>query len=84
MEPHAWTVDSEPQVVELITVTSADGTTIAVERSGDGPPLVLVHGTAGDHGDWQSVQPILAEAFTIYAGVIRSIVVSHRDSSLIG
>jgi steroid delta-isomerase-like uncharacterized protein len=67
MEPHAWTLDSEPQAVESLTVTSADGTGIAVERSGDGPPLVLVHGTAGDHGDWRSVRPTLAEAFTVYA-----------------
>ena len=28
------------------TVTSADGTDIGFERTGDGPPLVLLHGTA--------------------------------------
>lgn len=67
MVPQAGTVDSEPLVVESITVTSADGTAIAVERSGDGPPLVFVHGTAGDHGDWRSVRPTLDEAFTVYA-----------------
>jgi steroid delta-isomerase-like uncharacterized protein len=67
MEPHEWPVDSDLLAVESITVTSADGTAIAVERSGDGPPLVLVHGTAGDHGDWRSVRPTLAEAFTVYA-----------------
>ena len=31
------------------TVTSRDGTPIAYERSGDGPPLVVVHGTTADH-----------------------------------
>jgi pimeloyl-ACP methyl ester carboxylesterase len=67
MGPNVRTDDGEPQPVESITVTSADGTAIAVERSGDGPPLVLVHGTTADHGDWRSVRPTLAEAFTVYA-----------------
>ena len=49
------------------TVTSPDGTEIAFERSGTGPPLVLVHGTAGDRTDWRTVQPALAETFTVYA-----------------
>lgn len=50
------------------TVTSADGTPIAYERTGDGPPLVLVHGgVAGSHLDWQPVVPRLEDHFTIYA-----------------
>lgn len=50
------------------TVTSADGTPIAYERTGDGPPLVLVHGgAAGSHLDWQPVAPRLGEHFTVYA-----------------
>lgn len=49
------------------TVTSADGTEIAFERSGTGPPLVLVHGTAGDRGDWRTVRPTLAETYTVCA-----------------
>lgn len=49
------------------TVRSSDGTEIAFERSGAGPPLVLVHGTAGDHTDWRVVRPALAESFTLYA-----------------
>ncbi|WP_117591375.1 alpha/beta fold hydrolase [Haloprofundus halophilus] len=47
--------------------TSSDGTEIAYERTGDGPPLVLVHGTAGDHTDWQRVRPALDERFAVYA-----------------
>ncbi|MBP1954535.1 pimeloyl-ACP methyl ester carboxylesterase [Halarchaeum rubridurum] len=47
------------------TVTSADGTRIAYERTGDGPPLVLVHGTAGHRVDWREVAPALAESFTL-------------------
>jgi len=49
------------------TVTSKDGTPIAYERSGEGPPLVLVHGTTVDHLTWEFVQPELQRHFTIYA-----------------
>ncbi|SEK25515.1 alpha/beta fold hydrolase [Haloferax larsenii] len=49
------------------TVTSADGTTIAYERGGDGPPLVLVHGTAGDHTSWDVIRPALEAHVTVYA-----------------
>ena len=31
-------------------VTSDDGSRIAYDRGGSGPPLVLVHGTTSDHG----------------------------------
>ena len=49
------------------SVTSSDGTKIAFDRTGSGPPLVLVHGTAGDRGDWRSVRPLLSEYFTVFA-----------------
>ena len=54
---------------EMKTVTSADGTTIAYERTGSGPPLVLVHGTALDHNFWDlsDLRPELAEQNTVYA-----------------
>ena len=51
----------------LETVTSADGTPIAYERTGDGPPLVLVHGTTADHTRWEPVRPDLADRYTVYA-----------------
>ena len=47
--------------------TSADGTTIAFERSGEGPPLLLVHGTGRDRGHWEQVVPALARNATVYA-----------------
>jgi pimeloyl-ACP methyl ester carboxylesterase len=49
------------------TVTSADGTPIAYWRSGDGPPLVLVHGGFDDHNVWAPVLPAFEEGFTVYA-----------------
>ena len=48
-------------------VVSADGTPIAVWRSGEGPPLVLVHGAAADHSRWAPVLPALEERFTVLA-----------------
>jgi pimeloyl-ACP methyl ester carboxylesterase len=48
-------------------VKSADGTTIACWRSGEGPPLVLVHGTAADHSRWMPVLPAFEERFAVCA-----------------
>ena len=59
-----------PQTIEQETlehVVSTDGTPIAVWRSGDGPPLVLVHGATADHSRWAPVLPALQERFTVLA-----------------
>lgn len=49
-------------------VASRDGTPIAVCRSGEGPPLVLVHGASSDHEiAWRFVLPTLERYFTVYA-----------------
>lgn len=49
------------------TVTSTDGIKIAYRRSGEGQPLVLVHGTSADHSRWSPVLPALEEHFTVCA-----------------
>src|SRR4051794_39670077 len=49
----------------LRTVRSADGTTIAYEEFGSGPPLVLVHGSVSDRTYWAPVLPALTERFTV-------------------
>jgi pimeloyl-ACP methyl ester carboxylesterase len=49
------------------TVTTEGGTPVAYRRSGKGPPLVMVHGTAADHSRWKPVLPALEERFTVYA-----------------
>ncbi|WP_222914358.1 alpha/beta hydrolase [Natrinema sp. SYSU A 869] len=50
------------------TVTSTDGTEIAFERTGSGPPLVLVHGGACDHRFWDlsNIRSTFAEQYTVY------------------
>jgi len=52
---------------EAATVTSKDGTPIAYWRSGEGSPLVLVHGTTADHSRWKPVLAAFEEHFTVYA-----------------
>ncbi len=46
---------------------SADGTSLACDVAGDGPPLVLVHGTGADHTRWAPVITALSADFTTYA-----------------
>lgn len=53
--------------MNMETVTSADGTSIAYERTGSGPPLVLVHGSTADHTRWEPILSTLQERFTVYA-----------------
>ena len=48
-------------------VSSGDGTEIAVFTSGEGPPLVLVHGAAADHTTFRVVGPMLATRYTVHA-----------------
>ena len=48
-------------------IASKDGTRIAFQRSGEGKPLLLVHGTTADHQRWDAITPQLAPHFTVYA-----------------
>jgi pimeloyl-ACP methyl ester carboxylesterase len=48
-------------------VTSSDRTRIGYWRSGEGPPLVLVHGTAGAHWSFNFLVPALVDRFAVYA-----------------
>ena len=38
-----------------------DGFSLAYERSGSGPPVVLLHGWPGDHTDYEDLVPLLAD-----------------------
>jgi hypothetical protein len=50
-------------------VRSKDGTTIAYERSGNGPALILVDGALCSRafGPSPKLAPLLARHFTVYA-----------------
>lgn len=47
------------------SVTSRDGTSIAYERSGSGPPVILVGGATADHTGHQPLAEALAGSFTV-------------------
>lgn len=49
------------------TIASKDGTAIAYARSGNGPPLVLVHGTTADHTRWRPLLARLDAHFSVCA-----------------
>ncbi|HEU4397426.1 MAG TPA: alpha/beta fold hydrolase, partial [Actinomycetota bacterium] len=48
-------------------VVSRDGTEIGYWTSGEGPPLLLVHGTTADHTRWRPLLPYLEPHATVYA-----------------
>jgi pimeloyl-ACP methyl ester carboxylesterase len=48
-------------------VRSKDGTRIAVECTGKGPNLLIVHGGTGDRGRWKPLLPLFAPHFTVCA-----------------
>jgi pimeloyl-ACP methyl ester carboxylesterase len=48
-------------------VKSKDGTRIAVECTGKGPSLLIVHGGTGDRSRWQPLLPLFASHFRVCA-----------------
>ena len=48
------------------TATSADGTTLALRRSGQGSPIVLVHGANGDLDTFALIEGPLAERHSVW------------------
>jgi pimeloyl-ACP methyl ester carboxylesterase len=64
---NAFRARRKEEVMSQQSVTSSDGTYIACWHSGEGPPLVLVHGTAADHSRWAPVLPEFERHFAVYA-----------------
>ncbi|WP_248964572.1 alpha/beta fold hydrolase [Sphaerisporangium perillae] len=66
-EPHPATgaPDSGAQSGAKATATAADGTIIAVERWGQGPPLILVGGALNERTDFTALAVRLAPRFTV-------------------
>ncbi|MBA0125310.1 alpha/beta hydrolase [Haloechinothrix sp. YIM 98757] len=52
--------------LELETVTSADGTRIAFERSGDGPPVVILGGGLNEKAMFARLAEALSDQFTVF------------------
>jgi pimeloyl-ACP methyl ester carboxylesterase len=48
-------------------IASRDGAEIACFTRGDGPPLVLVHGTTADHARWATILEMLVPHATVHA-----------------
>jgi len=48
-------------------ITSKDGARIAVECTGKGPSLLIVHGGTGDRRRWQPLMPLFASHFYVCA-----------------
>jgi pimeloyl-ACP methyl ester carboxylesterase len=48
-----------------------DGFTLAYERSGSGPAVVLLHGWPGDRGDHRALAPLLTDAFEVVVPDLR-------------
>src|SRR5260370_1343476 len=53
--------ESMPSIVE-----SADGTRIGYESFGEGPPMLLVHGTSATRIRWAPVRDELGSRYTIH------------------
>ena len=52
---------------QLHHARSSDGTALGHWTVGDGPPLVLVHGSLGDHSRWDALLPHLTPHVTVHA-----------------
>jgi pimeloyl-ACP methyl ester carboxylesterase len=60
----AQTAETQAQVS---FVSSKDGTRIAVECTGKGPSLLIVHGGTGDRSRWQPLLALFASQFNVCA-----------------
>ena len=63
------------------TVADVGETTIFLRRSGDGPPLLLLHGFPETHLMWHRVAPVLARDFTVICPDLRGYGSSGKPSS---
>jgi pimeloyl-ACP methyl ester carboxylesterase len=68
MTTHKATIQAKRRGEPTVTrVVSGDGTAIADWTSGQGRPLVLVHGTTADHTRWRPLLPYLEPHATVHA-----------------
>ncbi|SCL34478.1 Pimeloyl-ACP methyl ester carboxylesterase [Micromonospora nigra] len=55
-----------PRDLPVETVVSADGTVIAYEKSGSGPPVVVIGGGLNDRAMFTPFAQLMSEHFTVY------------------
>jgi pimeloyl-ACP methyl ester carboxylesterase len=53
-------------MLQLSNTFDHDGTSVAWGQMGNGPPLVLLHGTPFSSQVWRRIAPLLAPRFTVY------------------
>ncbi|TDD38182.1 alpha/beta fold hydrolase [Actinomadura sp. KC06] len=61
----ASTTEGESTMSALSTITSADGTTIAYEKSGSGPAIIVISNVAEDHTGVAGLAEALSKDFTV-------------------
>lgn len=66
-QPDRFTADLETFVLACRagSLRTVNGTRLYAATTGDGPPLVLVHGSWTDHHSWDLVVPGLAQSFEV-------------------
>jgi pimeloyl-ACP methyl ester carboxylesterase len=60
-------IEAVSRAATMPQVVSRDGTKIAYWTSGDGPPLLIVHGTSGSHERFAPLLPFLEPHATVHA-----------------
>jgi pimeloyl-ACP methyl ester carboxylesterase len=59
---------------------AVDGFSLAYERAGSGPPVVLLHGWPGDRTDYEAVVPLLAPEFEVVVPDLRGFGASDKHA----
>jgi pimeloyl-ACP methyl ester carboxylesterase len=55
----------------VLLSSPVDGFRLAYTRQGSGPPVVLLHGWPGDHGDWADVAAVLGDGVDVVVPDLR-------------
>ena len=62
----------------MVRSAPIDGVSLAYEREGTGPAVVLLHGWPGDRADWRAVRPLLGDELEVIVPDLRGFGESDR------